>query len=269
MQPPVARVRADLTAAASACTLPDSQTLSKSRSTQPASRRTEKTRAADSAQHMQQNQLRAMGERPTRTNNQHKSPRRAAASHHSAESLISQSHTAQTLPASRTAAQKAHHQEIGYLCGRQYEDAHNTCYMPRPPQQAITSQHSAEPRIHHALDTQTRPASRNTTRRTHSKQIAYWLHVACLACLIGLPLRLTSENTARSTVRENDKNDYRMTIEMTIEMTTGMTTRMTIEKPTDDKDAKMTAPHITHTTPHIAYPKPHPTPPSDRKRTKK
>ena len=182
-------VHADLTAAASACTLPDSRMLSKSRSTQPASSRTEKARAADSAQHMQQNHL---GERPTRTNNQHKSPRRAAASHHSAESLISKSHTAQTLPASRTAAQKAHHQEIGYLCGRQYEDAHNTCYMPRPPQQAITSQHSAEPRIHHALDTQTRPASRNTTRRTHSKQIAYCLHVACLACLIGLPLPLTS-----------------------------------------------------------------------------
>ena len=132
------------------------------------------------AQHMQQNHLRAMGERANRTNHQHKSPQRAAASRHSAESLISQSRTAQTLPASRTAAQKAHHQEIAYLCGRQgCEDAHNTCYMPRPPQQAIASQHSAEPRIHHALDTQTRPASRNTTRRTHSKQIAYWLHVTC------------------------------------------------------------------------------------------
>ena len=244
--------------------------LSKSRSAQPASSRTEKARAADSAQHMPENHLRAMGERPTRTNNQHKSPRRAAASHHSAESLISQSHAAQTLPASRTAAQKAHHQEIAYQCGRQCcEAAHNTCYMPRPPQQAITSQHSAEPRIHHALDTQTRPASRNTTRRTHSKQIAYWLHVACLACLIGLPLRLTSVNTARSTVRDDDKMTIEMTIETTIETTTGMTTGMTIEKPTDDKDAKMTAPHITHTTPHIAYPKPRPTPPSDRKRTKK
>ena len=135
MQQPVARVRADLTAAASACTLPDSRMLSKSRSTQPASSRTEKARAADSAQHMQENHLRAMGERPTRTNNQHKSPQRAAASHHSAESLISQSHAAQTLPASRTAAQNTHHQEIAYLCGRQCcEDAHSTCCMPTQQQ---------------------------------------------------------------------------------------------------------------------------------------
>ena len=80
---------------------------------------------------------------------------------------------------------------------------------------------------------------------------------------------LLSVNTARSTVRDDDKMTIEMTIETTIETTTGMTTGMTIEKPTDDKDAKMTAPHITHTTPHIAYPKPHPTPPSDRKRTKK
>ena len=271
MQPPVARVRADLTAAASACTLPDSQMLSKSRSTQPASRRTEKTRAANSAQHMQQNHSRAIGERPTRTNNQHKSPQRAAASHHSAESLISQSHAAQTLPASRTAAQKTHRQEIAYLCGRQCrEDAHSTRCMPRPPQQAIASQHSAEPRIHHALSTQTRPASRNTTRRTHSKQIAYWLHVTCLACLIGLPPPPTSVNTARSTVRVDDEKDSRMTTRMNTGKTTGMNTRMNTGRNTEDKDDdKMTAPHITHAAPHIACPKPHPTPPNDRKRTKK
>ena len=157
------------------------------------------------------------------------------------------------------------------------------CCEPGSPQQATTSQHSAEPRICHALSTQTRPASRNTTRRTHSKQIAYWLHVTCLACLIGLPPPPTSVNTARSTVRVDDKNDSRMTTRMNTGKTTGMNTRMNTGRTTrmntrkdtrrnteeDKNDDKMTAPHITHAAPHIACPKPHPTPPNDRKRTKK
>ena len=77
---------ADLTAAASAITFPDSPTRNRTRSTQPASLHTQRPRTAHSAQRMQNSTAHATRNKATRTCHKTRPPQRPAADHPSTES---------------------------------------------------------------------------------------------------------------------------------------------------------------------------------------
>ena len=143
MRPPARGMAADLTAAASAITFPDSPTRNRTRSTQPASLHTEKARTATSAQHMQQNHIHATRNKATRTCHKTRPPQRPTTDQPSTESSISQTPSDQTPPASQTAAHDNHLQHTDRLHGAQCTHARET---PSPTPTSVSGRDTVNPR---------------------------------------------------------------------------------------------------------------------------